>query len=120
MKITGWNGVESVEAEDLDETASISIGSEDSHEEYYDTRSRWLYAMAMGKPEYFSHRNIASNGGPTTLNIACLRPAPTVQFQIRKAKQRIRTVVENLGMHLDIDKIYRSPNVARMVDAVRI
>ena len=119
MKTIGWNGVETVEADDST-VRSISIGSEDSNEEYYDTRSRWLYGLVMCKPEPFKHRQIACDNGPITVEGVCLRSAPTIQYQIRKAEQRILGTIDELGIHLSFDKIYRSANVLKMTKPVVI
>ena len=113
MKVTGWNGIEVVEAGSSNE--SRSIHSEDSDEEYYDIRSRWLYAHAAAISKETEHkcvRGVQPNG---ELLVEHLRPAPCPQFQLRKAQWRMQRVLASLDVPLDYSKNMYSKNIVRVL-----
>ena len=113
MKVTGWNGIEVVEAGSSNR--SQSIHSEDSDEEYYDTRSRWLYAHAATIPKETQHTHIRGMQPNGQLVVEHLRPAPCPQFQLRKAQWRMQRVLGSLDVPLDLSKNRLSKNIVRVL-----
>ena len=105
MKLIGWNGIESYEEESS--LSSVSIATDDSNEEYYDSRSRWLYACAAGLKKSVVYSGMAHG----RVEIEFLHPAPTVESQLRKARFRIARVVKKLGMDLPVTRLTLSKSM---------
>ena len=110
MKVTGWNGIESVEGGST--VSSCTIGSDDSDEEYYDTRSRWLYAYAATNEKKISYRQIRSCGD---LDVDLLHAAPTIGSQLRQASYRIKKVTRKLGIPLDSVNLKLSKSIMSII-----
>ena len=109
MRLIGWEGYEAYDEEES--VSSLSIGSDDSAEEYYDTRSRWLYAHVAALQRNVSYKNIS---GPYTkkkgindhrLQIDYLAPAPSVEYQFRQARWRILNVIRRLDININLQLI---------------
>ena len=113
MKVTGWHGVESVEGGSS--TASISIGSDDSDEEYYDTRSRWLYAHAASLLRSVSYMGVKGEPRSEPLELSYLHPAPTIEYQFRKAQYRISRTVKRLGIPLEMKSMKMSRTMEKLL-----
>lgn len=113
MRLTGWSGIESFDEEAT--VSSISIGSEDSNEEFYDTRSRWLYAHAAAMERTTLHQKVRGCG---TLLIEHLAAAPHVEYQFRKARYRIQQTIERLKIDICLEVIRLSRGVSRAVGKV--
>ena len=113
MRLTGWNGVESIDEEAS--VSSLTIGSDDSNEEFYDTRSRWLYAYAATIERERTHKQIAMTWPGSDLLVSYLHPAPSVDYQFRKGRYRISRVVQRLGLELNLEKIKLSKNIVSIV-----
>ena len=124
MRLTGWNGEECYDEEES--ARSISIRSEDSEEEYYDTRSRWLYAYAAGAERTVFYNRvqksstecsfIASMTTGTRMTVVHLKPAPDVQFQMRQARFRIAGTIKRIGFRLVMDDLLLSKCVKSAVE----
>ena len=114
MRLTGWNGEEAYDEEAS--VSSISIGSEDSAEEFYDTRSRWLYAYAAAKESTSKFGGVRHSScsvaracrSDNMLVVEHLKPAPSVGMQMRKANYRIKSVIRKIGLDICIDAIAKS------------
>ena len=115
MRLTGWIGVESVEEEST--VSSLSIGSDDSAEEYYDTRSRWLYAYAAATEKRTLHSSRMSSSESRITAVDHLKPAPSIEYQLRKGHQRIAGAVKSLGLEIDIGSIKLSAAMAKVLAA---
>ena len=111
MRLTGWTGEECFDDEAT--VRSLSIGSTDSDEEYYDTRSRWLYAYAAATEKLTQYRNVGRGSG--RLDVEHLQPAPTIEYQLRKARHRIRKVMNGLNLDLEMSTIRLSKTLIDVV-----
>ena len=110
MRITGWTGIESVEAGSS--TESCSIGTDDSAEEYYDIRSRWLYAFSAAHQKTATHRRIAGSGD---VEIEFLHPAPTIGSQLRQARHRVSRVISRMVIPISLEKVKLSKSLATVL-----
>ena len=113
MRLTGWSGVECFDEEAT--VSSLSIGSQDSGEEYYDTRSRWLYAYAATVPRSTLHQRVRRSNGAGAILVEHLAPAPHVEFQFRKARFRVQTTIDTIGLDLAMNSIRLSSGMRRAV-----
>ena len=123
MKLTGWEGEECFDEEAS--VSSLSIGSDDSAEEYYDKRSRWLYAYAATNEKLTKFRGIRNPYGTEwnpepvlSMDIYHLKPAPSVEYQLRKAQYRIKVVSRKLCLGLDMEEIRFSKSLVKVVSPV--
>ena len=102
MRLIGWNGIESYD--DESNVSTETIGTDDSSEEYYDSRSRWLYAFAAGTEKLATYQRIRGHVNKE-FRVEFLHPAPTPQYQFRKARLRIQKVTGRLGLNLNLSSI---------------
>ena len=109
--MTGWSGVECFDEEAT--VNSISIHSEDSNEEYFDTRSCWLYAYAAAAEQCTVYQ--ASRPAGCVSIVDHLKPAPHIEFQIRTARYRVQRTMHRLGIRLEIDEIRLSTCLRKAV-----
>ena len=124
MRLTGWNGEEAYDEEAS--VSSLSLGSEDSAEEFYDTRSRWLYAYAAAKETVLTYGGIRHSACAVarsctvgrSLQICHLKPAPSVAMQIRKAYHRISAVTRKIGINIYFDSIKKSNAIDNLVKPI--
>ena len=113
MRLTGWNGVECYDEEKS--VSSETIGSDDSAEEYYDCRSRWLYAYVATAKKSVVYSGIRAVHAADRLEVDFLHPAPTLQYQFRKARARIQRVVKKLDLELNLPSIRLSNSMKKIL-----
>ena len=116
MRLTGWTGEECFDEEAT--VSSLSIHSEDSNEEYYDTRSRWLYAYAATAEKTTVYQKVRTPSAIGTIVVEHLKPAPHIEYQFRMARYRVQQTMERLQFHLDLKMVRLTSCIRKAVASI--
>ena len=116
MRLTGWQGEECFDEEAT--VSSLSIHSEDSNEEYYDTRSRWLYAYAAAAEKSTVYQKVRTPSATGTIIVDHLKPAPHIEYQFRVARFRVQQTMERLQFPLDLKMVRLTPCIRKAVASI--